>query len=151
MEVIGLLIEALMSWLGKLPIEFLLAVLMGLVGYIIKKINQIQKSFAADINGLRSEQSKMKQEYMQSAEELKAAINKLSVDLSSELESQKEKINESYMLSLRTAIMNETFPDNFRLEKYDEYKANKGNSFIDNYVNKNLLKSDTEGQQYERT
>lgn len=140
MEIISLLIGEISKWMDSIPVEFLLTIMLALMGYLVKRVNQIQKNFTDDIDDLRSQQACIKEESIQSTRELKAALSKLSKDLQGELEDLQMKINESYKLSLRTAIVNEGFPDEFRLEKYDEYKALKGNSFIDKYVRDNLLK-----------
>lgn len=140
MEVILLLLGELMKWIGSIPMEFFLTVILVLIAYLVKRINQMQNNFTDEISGVRREQAALKEEYLHSAEELKAVITKLSIDLGQELENQKEGLAKNYLLALRTAVVNDSFPKSYRLEKYDEYHKLGGNTFVDEYVKNVLLK-----------
>ena len=54
----------------------------------------------------------------------------------------KEITKEQYVLILKILIMDERIPRINRLEYYDEYKNLGGNSFIDHYVDHNILDND---------
>ena len=50
-----------------------------------------------------------------------------------------DDIGELYKLVLRVNILDDNIPVNIRLDMYDTYKARGHNSFIDKYVEENLL------------
>lgn len=140
MEVIQILFETILKWLSSLPTEFLLTIIILMILFLLKRIIGIEKNFELEIKGIREQQIAIQDEYKQSAAELKAAIQKLAEDLGEELISQKEELAKNYRLALRTAIMNDSFPKSYRLEKYDEYHKLGGNSFIDAHVQNVVLK-----------
>lgn len=140
MEVIQILFETVLKWLSNLPTEFLLTIIILMILFLLKRIIGIEKNFELEIKGIREQQIAIQDEYKQSAAELKAAIQKLAEDLGEELISQKEELAKNYRLALRTAIMNDSFPKSYRLEKYDEYHKLGGNSFIDAHVQNVILK-----------
>lgn len=62
-------------------------------------------------------------------------------------EAQTEDVNahdKIFKLLLRSCIVNKEFPRNARLEMYDEYKKSGYNSWVDAYVEKNLLSPEPE-------
>jgi hypothetical protein len=59
-----------------------------------------------------------------------------------------EKLNDIYMMSLKTAITNIDLPITVRLELYDEYKGLGGNSWVDIYVREHLV--NTKAKQLRR-
>lgn len=140
MEAIQILFETILKWLSSLPTEFLLTVIILMILFLARRIIGIEKNFELEIKGIREQQATIQDEYKQSSAELKAAIQKLAQDLGDELASQKEEIAKNYRLALRTAIMNDSFPKSYRLEKYDEYHKLGGNSFIDAHVQNVILK-----------
>lgn len=140
MEAIQILFETILKWLSNLPTEFLLTIIILMILFLLRRIIGIEKSFELEIKGIREQQATMQDEYKQSAAELKAAIQKLAQDLGEELILQKEDLAKNYLLALRTAIMNDSFPKSYRLEKYDEYHKLGGNSFIDAHVQNVILK-----------
>lgn len=140
MEMIQILFETVLKWLSNLPTEFLLTIIILMILFLLRRITGIEKSFELEIKGIREQQAAMQDEYKQSAVELKAAIQKLAQDLGEELTSQKEDLAKNYLLTLRTAIMNNSFPKSYRLDKYDEYRKLGGNSFIDAHVQNVILK-----------
>lgn len=140
MEAIQILFEAILKWLSDLPTEFLFTIIILMILFLGKRIIGIEKSFELEVKGIREQQVAMQDEYKQSAAELKAAIQKLAQDLGEELTLQKEDLAKNYLLALRTAIMNDSFPKSYRLEKYDEYHKLGGNSFIDDHVQNVILK-----------
>lgn len=50
-----------------------------------------------------------------------------------------EKLNDLYMIALKTAITNVDLPKAVRLEMYDQYKGLGGNSWVDGYAREHLL------------
>lgn len=51
----------------------------------------------------------------------------------------KSATHDQYMMTLRASIVNESLPRSVRLEIYDEYKKEGGNSWVSQYVDEHLL------------
>ncbi|HET6785266.1 MAG TPA: hypothetical protein VFH18_04540 [Erysipelotrichaceae bacterium] len=52
-----------------------------------------------------------------------------------------EVLNEIQLLVLKSIITNKDIPENARLDSFDAYKKIGGNSWVDKYVEENLLNS----------
>lgn len=139
MELITVFLELIKTAIGQIPNELVTLFILSTLLYIIRKIAKLEKTVADNNIELRVQLEEHRKEREQAEEQLQIALNKLSVNLTAELQKQEEGLKENYLLSLRTAIINESFPVHYRLEKYDEYKALGGNSFIDSYVRKELI------------
>lgn len=140
MEFILLLLETIFGFFKLIPMEVLLSVFIAALLFLVRKVSSMERTFSEDVKTLRDDQAEMRREYAQLGNELKASIAKLAKDLEGDMKKQQDDFKKSYMLGLRTAIVNEFFPRSYRLERYDEYKGLDGNSFVDDYVQNTLRK-----------
>lgn len=53
--------------------------------------------------------------------------------------SVEQKIEDVYMLTLKGMITNESLPVSVRMDFFDQYKGLGGNSWVDHYVEANLI------------
>lgn len=144
MEFILLLLETIFGFFKLIPMEVLLSVFIAALLFLVRKVSSIETTFSEDVKTLREDQAEMRREYAQLGNELKASIAKLAKDIEGDMQKQQKDLRKSYMLGLRTSIVNESFPRIYRLERYDEYKELGGNSFVDDYVQKLRRESDEE-------
>lgn len=144
MEFILLLLETIFGFFELIPIEVLLSVFIAALLFLTRKVSSIETTFSEDVKTLRDDQAEMRREYAQLGNELKASIAKLAKDIEGDMQKQQDDLKKSYMLGLRTSIVNDSFPRIYRLERYDEYKELGGNSFVDDYVQKLRRESDNE-------
>lgn len=144
MEFILLLLETIFGFFKLIPMEVLLSVFIAALLFLVRKVSSIETTFSEDVKTLREDQAEMRREYAQLGNELKASIAKLAKDIEGDMQKQQKDLRKSYMLGLRTSIVNDSFPRIYRLERYDEYKELGGNSFVDDYVQKLRQESDNE-------
>lgn len=145
MEFILLLLETIFGFFELIPMEVLLSVFIAALLFLVRKVSSMETTFSEDVKTLRDDQAEMRREYAQLGNELKASIAKLAKDIEGDMQKQQDDLKKSYMLGLRTSIVNDSFPRIYRLERYDEYKELGGNSFVDDYV-RNTLRRESDNE-----
>ena len=104
------LIEVAMQMVGYIPPQLMV---IGIVAYLIW------------FSRVHTKEHKVILERLNTAETSNAA--------------RTEEMTSIYKLVLRSSIVNHSIPRSARLEMYDTYKTHGWNSWVDEYVNQNLL------------
>lgn len=133
------IIEVITSFISQLPAEFMYTVMLGMMGYLIKSNKkdkqEILDKFVED-DSRHIEIDECIDAANKRIDKKAQAINQVNKVLEEDI---KQSLKEQTMMILRQGITNTNYPREHRLDLYDRYKELKGNSFIDDYVKKELI------------
>ena len=139
MDISGL-IELFLKYVEQLGAAVSFTVLASIMILIqrgnVKRAEESNEKF----DKVLESQEEMKREYRQGF----ITVHEELSDFNEKLESLDREQRENNLLALRSIITNVSLPRDYRLAGYDDYKKKGGNSWVHEYVRKELLQEKEE-------
>lgn len=139
MEYIIWFLQELLRYVGELNPSLFYVAVIGLLIYMIRQSNTDRESVNKRFKEQQEEIVQVRKDYQSGMNEIRKELADIKENTLKELE---EGLRENRKLTLRGIITNITLPIEYRLKSYDDYKGEGGNSWIDNYVETQLLKEE---------
>lgn len=134
MDILGL-IELFLKYVEQLGTVVSFTVLASIMILIqrgnVKRAEESNEKF----DKVLESQEEMKREYRQGF----ITVHEELSDVNEKLESLDREQHENNLLALRSIITNVSLPRDYRLAAYDDYTEKGGNSWVHEYVRKELL------------
>lgn len=144
MEFIILITELLMKNIAQFGTVTGVFILGMIVIYSLKKQNEDRVHSDKRFDQVLSSQDDMRKEYRESIYQVNKAFEEEMRITNQTLEEIQKQQVENNLMTLRSIITNSSLPREYRLTNYDHYIKQGGNSWLVEYVKKELLNDTSE-------
>ena len=137
---VQLFLELLIRYTKELGPVVSFILLASIMGYMQLDSVKSRKHSDKKFNEILASQEEMKSEYRQGFIKVYEDLEKIN----ERIEEVDDKQIENNLLALRSIITNTSLPVDYRLASFDSYVKKGGNSWIQDYVEKEILKKKDE-------
>lgn len=135
---IAVFIELFITYASQLGTFASFVVLATIMGYVHHDGKKDRKNADKRFDEVLERQDDMMEDYKAGF----VKVDKSLVKINQKIDNLELQQNENSLLTLRSIITNKSLPVDYRLASFDTYKSKGGNSWIQDYVNKEILKSE---------
>lgn len=137
---ISVFLELFMKYGSEFGTVISFTILAAIMTYMQKDSVKSRKHSDEKFNQVLSSQDEMKREYREGF----IKVNTELKGINERIDDLDEKQSENNLLALRSIITNTSLPIDYRLASFDTYVEKGGNSWIHDYVKKEIFKERSE-------